>query len=312
MEQNQSRTRGYWSHLAAQIWSQRLLYLMFLLPFAYFVVFRFYPMLGNVIAFKKYQFANGIWGSPWVGLDHFRSLFSDQMFMRALWNTVQIAFWRLLITFPAPIILALFLNEVHHMAYKRFIQTVVYVPYFLSWVIYAAILYIVLSPANGLINVLLASVGLDKVPFFQKPEFFQPLVIISSLLKETGWAAVIYLATISTIDPTLYEAAVMDGANRWKLMRHITLPGLATTIATLLILQIGYFLNVGFEQIFVMQNSIVLTTGDIIETYIYRVGVQRARFDFTTAAGLLNGIVGLVLVVGADRLAKKRDLPGIF
>ena len=312
MEQNRTRTRGYWSHLATQIWGQRLLYLMFLLPFAYFVVFRFYPMLGNVIAFKKYQFANGIWGSPWVGLDHFRSLFSDQMFMRALWNTVQIAFWRLLITFPAPIILALFLNEVHHMAYKRFVQTVVYVPYFLSWVIYAAILYIVLSPANGLINVVIASLGLEKIPFFQKPEFFQPLVIISSLLKETGWAAVIYLATISTIDPTLYEAAAMDGANRWKLMRHITLPGLATTIATLLILQIGYFLNVGFEQIFVLQNSIVLTTGDIIETYIYRVGVQRARFDFTTAAGLLNGIVGLVLVVGADRIAKKRDLPGIF
>ncbi len=312
VQRGRPRARGYWSDLMVQIWNHRLLYLMLLLPFAYFFVFRFYPMLGNVIAFKKYQVANGIWGSPWIGFDHFRSLFNDQMFMRALWNTVQIAFWRLLITFPAPILLALFLNEVHHMFYKRFVQTVVYVPYFLSWVIYASILYIVLSPANGLINVMLANLGLDKIPFFQKPEYFQPLVIISSLLKETGWAAVIYLATISGIDPTLYEAAVMDGANRWKLMRHITLPGLALTIATLLILQIGYFLNVGFEQIFVMQNSIVLSTGDIIETYIYRVGVQRARFDFTTAAGLLNGMVGLVLVVTADRIAKKMDLPGIF
>lgn len=310
--QNRPRARGYWNALTGQIWNNRLLYLMFLLPLAYFLVFRFYPMLGNVIAFKKYQFANGIWGSPWVGLGHFKSLFADQMFMRALWNTVQIALWRLLIIFPAPILLALFLNEVHNMAYKRFIQTVVYIPYFLSWVIYAAILYIVMSPASGLINVLLASLGFDKIPFFQKPEFFQPLVILSSLSKETGWAAVIYLATISSIDPTLYEAAAMDGANRWNLMRHITLPGLSTTIATLLILQIGYFLNVGFEQIFVMQNSIVLTTGDIIETYIYRVGVQRARFDFTTAAGLLNGVVGFVLVVSADRIAKKMDLPGIF
>ena len=312
MQKNPPRVRSYWSDLATQIWNHRLLYLMFLLPFAYFILFRFYPMLGNAIAFKKYQVRDGIWGSPWVGFNHFDSLFSDQMFMRALWNTVQIAFWRLVITFPAPILLALFLNEVHHMAYKRFIQTVVYVPYFLSWVIYASILYIVLSPANGLVNVLLFNLGLDKIPFFQKPEYFQPLVIISSVLKETGWAAVIYLATISGIDPTLYEAAVMDGANRWKLMRHITLPGLSLTIATLLILQIGYFLNVGFEQIFVMQNSIVLTTGDIIETYIYRVGVQRARFDFTTAAGLLNGVVGLVLVVSADRIAKKMDLPGIF
>lgn len=312
VDQGQRRARSYWGALAVQIWNHRLLYLMFLLPFAYFAVFRFYPMAGNVIAFKKYQVANGIWGSPWIGLDHFRSLLADQMFMRALWNTVQIAFWRLLITFPAPILLALFLNEVHHMVYKRFIQTVVYVPYFLSWVIYASILYIVLSPANGLVNVLLGSLGMEKIPFFQKPEYFQPLVIISSLLKETGWAAVIYLATISSIDPTLYEAAVMDGANRWKLMRHITLPGLAMTIATLLILQIGYFLNVGFEQIFVMQNPIVLSTGDIIETYIYRVGVQRARFDLTTAAGLLNGVVGLILVVSADRIAKKMDLPGIF
>lgn len=312
MQQNRTRTRGYWSNLAQQIWNHRLLYLMFLLPFAYFAVFRFYPMLGNVIAFKAFSVRNGIWGSEWVGMAHFQSLFNDQMFMRALWNTVQIAFWRLLITFPAPIILALFLNEVHHMFYKRFVQTVVYIPYFLSWVIYASILYIVLSPANGLVNIMLANLGLDKIPFFQRPEFFQPLVIISSVLKETGWAAVIYLATISGIDPTLYEAASIDGANRWKMMRHITLPGLALTIATLLILQIGYFLNVGFEQIFVMQNSIVLSTGDIIETYIYRIGVQRARFDLTTAAGLLNGVVGLILVVGADRAAKKMDLPGIF
>jgi len=312
VQQNQPRVLSYWSDLAIQVWNHRLLYLMFLLPFAFFFVFRFYPMLGNVIAFKKYQVGNGIWGSPWIGLGHFKSLFNDQMFMRALWNTVQIALWRLLITFPAPILLALFLNEVHHMFYKRFIQTVIYVPYFLSWVIYASILYIVLSPANGLINVLLASLGMDKIPFFQKPEYFQPLVILSSVLKETGWAAVIYLATISGIDPTLYEAAVMDGANRWKLMWHITLPGISLTIATLLILQIGYFLNVGFEQIFVMQNSIVLSTGDIIETYIYRVRVQRARFDFTTAAGLLNGVVGLFLVVGADRNAKRMDLPGIF
>lgn len=312
LKRKQPRTRGYWSDLAVRMWNQRLLYLMLLLPFAYFFLFRFYPMAGNVIAFKKFHLAKGLMGSPWVGFDHFRALFSDSMFMRALWNTVDIALLRLLITFPAPILLALFLNEVNHMVYKRFVQTVVYVPHFLSWVIYAAILYIVLSPANGLINAVLAQMGFEKIAFFQKPELFQPLVILSAVLKETGWAAIIYLATISTIDPTLYEAAVMDGANRWKLMRHITLPGLSLTIATLLLLQIGYFLNVGFEQIFVMQNSIVLTTGDIIETYMYRVGIQRARFDITTAAGLFNGVVGLVMVVGADRIAKRMGLPGIF
>lgn len=156
------------------------------------------------------------------------------------------------------------------------------------------------------------SPGERRYPFFQKPELFQPIVIISDLLKETGFLAIIYLASISSIDPTLYEAAVMDGANRWHLMRHVALPGLRVTIITLFILQIGFFLNVGFEQIFVLQNAMVLSTADIIETFIYRTGIQRARFDFTTAAGLFNGLVGMVLVLVADRMAKRMDLPGIF
>ena len=165
---------------------------------------------------------------------------------------------------------------------------------------------------NGIVNNIIASLGMEKVAFFQKPGYFQPIVIISSLLKETGWAAIIYLATISTIDLTLYEAAIIDGANRWQLMRYVTLPGLAMTIVTLFILQIGFFLNVGFEQIFILQNNMVLTTADVIETFIYRVGIRQARFDFTTAAGLFNGLVGMVLVLLADRLAKRLDLPGIF
>jgi putative aldouronate transport system permease protein len=179
-------------------------------------------------------------------------------------------------------------------------------------VIYAAILYVVLSPTNGIVNNVLALLGLDKIPFFQVPAVFQPLVIISSILKESGWAAVIYLASISTIDPQLYEAAHIDGANRWQLMRHVTLPGLATTIMTLLLLQLGFFLSVGFAQLFIMQNNIVLPTGDIIETFIYRVGIQRGRFDYTTAAGLFNSAVGLVLVLVADRIAKRLGLRGII
>ncbi len=307
---------GQWKRYLAQllitVWTHRYLYLMLVLPFIFFIIFRFYPMVGNIIAFKKYQLMHGIWGSPWVGLKHFRSLFDDPAFLRVLRNTLSIAALKLLVTFPAPIVLALFINEIRHMVYKRFVQTIVYVPHFLSWVIYGAILYIMLSPANGLINNVIASLGMEKIAFFQKPILFQPIVIISSLLKETGWAAIIYLATISTIDLTLYEAAIIDGANRWQLMRYVTLPGLAMTIVTLFILQIGFFLNVGFEQIFILQNSMVLTTGDVIETFIYRVGIRQARFDFTTAAGLFNGLVGMVLVLMADRLAKRMDLPGIF
>jgi len=294
------------------LWRYRFLYLMLVLPFVYYGVFAFYPMAGNIVAFKKLDLSKGIWGSPWNGLANFRSIFADPMFLRALRNTVQIGIMRLVINFPAPILLALFINELKNIRYKKAIQTVFYIPYFLSWVIYGAILYIVLSPATGIVNNLMQMAGLEKINFFQRPEWFKPIVIISSILKDSGWGAVIYLATMSTIDPTLYEAGVMDGANRWHLMRHITLPGLSVTIITLFIIQIGYFLEVGFDQIFVLQNNTILSTADIIGTFIYRTGIQRARFDFTAAAGLFNSMVGMTMVIIADRLAKRMDTPGIF
>lgn len=294
------------------LWRYRFLYLMLLLPFLFYGTFAFYPMAGNIVAFKKLNLAKGIWASPWNGLANFRAIFGDPMFLRALRNTVQIGIMRLVINFPAPILLALFINELKNIRYKKAIQSIFYIPYFLSWVIYGAILYIVLSPSTGIVNNLMQSAGLAKINFFQRPEWFKPIVIISSILKDSGWGAVIYLATMSTIDPTLYEAGVMDGANRWHLMRHITLPGLSVTIITLLIIQIGYFLEVGFDQIFVLQNNTILSTADIIGTFIYRTGIQRARFDFTAAAGLFNSMVGMTMVIIADRLAKKMDTPGIF
>jgi ABC-type polysaccharide transport system permease subunit len=296
----------------AAVWRHRYLYLMLLVPLVYFAVYRFYPILGNVIAFKDYQLAAGIWGSPWAGLKHFQALFGDEFFLRALGNTVAIALLKLVFVFPAPIILALFINEIGSIAFKRSLQTVVYAPHFLSWVIYAAILYVVLSPTNGIVNNALAALGFEKIPFFQRPALFQPLVVVSSILKESGWAAVIYLASMATIDPQLYEAAHIDGADRWQRIRHVTLPGLATTIMTLLLLQLGFFLSVGFAQVFIMQNNIVLPAGDIIETFIYRVGIQRGRFDYTTAAGLFNSAVGLALILVADRVAKRLGLRGII
>jgi putative aldouronate transport system permease protein len=296
----------------AAIWRHRYLYLMLLVPLVYFGVYRFYPILGNIIAFKDYQLAAGIWGSPWAGLKHFQALFGDEFFLRALGNTIAIALLKLLFVFPAPIILAIFINEIGSTFFKRSLQTVVYAPHFLSWVIYAAILYVVLSPTNGIVNNALAALGFQKIPFFQTPALFQPLVVISSILKESGWAAVIYLASMATIDPQLYEAAHIDGANRWQRIRHVTLPGLATTIMTLLLLQLGFFLSVGFAQLFIMQNNIVLPAGDIIETFIYRVGIQRGRFDYTTAAGLFNSAVGLILILVADRVAKRLGLRGII
>jgi putative aldouronate transport system permease protein len=304
-----SRERG---RALARLARHRHLYLMLALPLIYFAVFRFYPILGNVIAFKAYRLDEGIWGSEWVGLRHFEVLFGDESFWRALRNTISISGLKLLFAFPAPILLALFINEIRSLAYKRFLQTIVYAPHFLSWVIYGAILYIVLSPVNGVVNSALVALGFEKISFFQVPLLFQPIVVASTILKESGWAAVIYLAAISSIDPHLYEAAQIDGASRWRLMWHVTLPGLATVIMTLLIIQLGWFLNVGFAQLFILQNNIVLPAGDIIETFIYRVGIQRARFDFTTAAGLFNSGIGLVLVLVADRLAKRLGLRGIL
>jgi putative aldouronate transport system permease protein len=306
------KKKGYWQGLFATIWRYRLLYLMVFPSLVFYAAFRFYPMLGNIIAFKDYRLSKGIWGSPWVGLAHFRTIFSDALFLRALRNTVSIGLLKLLINFPAPIIVALFLNEIRVLLYKRIIQTIIYVPHFLSWVIYAAVIYIILSPTSGLVNTLIAALGFEKIFFFQEPALFQPIIVISSILKESGWAAIIYLAAISAINPELYEAAAIDGADRWQKMRHITLPGLAFTIVTLFILQIGYFLNVGFSQVFVLQNPMVYSTGDVIETFIYRIGISRARFDFTAAAGLFNSVVGMIMVLVTDRLAKRIDLPGIF
>ena len=306
------KKKGYWQKILATLWRHRLLYLMVLPSLVFYSAFRFYPLVGNVIAFKDYQFSKGIWGSPWVGLEHLRRLFSDDLFLRALRNTASIGLQKLVINFPAPIIVALFLNEIRVLFYKRIIQTIIYVPYFLSWIIYAAVLYIILSPTSGLVNTALEALGFQKIFFFQKPALFQPIVIISAILKESGWATIIYLAAISAINPELYDAAAVDGANRWQVMRHVTLPGLSFTIVTLFILQIGYFLNVGFEQVFVLQNPMIYSTADIIETYIYRQGIQLAKIDFTTAAGLFNSVVGIVMVLVADRLAKRMGLPGIF
>jgi putative aldouronate transport system permease protein len=307
-----TKRKGLVRGLLVPLWRYRLLYLMVLPSLLFYAAFRFYPLLGNIIAFKDYRLSKGIWGSPWVGLAHFRALFGDALFVRALRNTASIGSLKLLINFPAPIALALLLNEIRVLSYKRVIQTIIYVPHFLSWVIYAAVLYIILSPTTGLVNTFLAALGFEKIFFFQQPALFQPIVVISSILKESGWAAIIYLAAISAINPELYEAAAIDGGNRWQMMRHITLPGIAFTIVTLFILQIGYFLNVGFAQVFVLQNPMVYSTGDIIETFIYRVGISRARFDFTCAAGLFNSVVGMIMVLVTDRLARRMDLPGIF
>jgi putative aldouronate transport system permease protein len=289
-----------------------MLYLMLFLPFAYFLIFQYVPLAGNIIAFKDYRLADGIFGSPWVGLKHFRELFADPMFGRAFRNTVTIGFLKLFIYFPAPIVLALLLNEVGNVLFKRTVQTLVYLPNFLSWVIFGSLMYILLAPSDGPVNVAIQSLGGHSISFMNRADLFQPLVVVSEILKSSGWAAIIYLAALTSVDPQLYEAAKMDGAGRWQLIRHVTIPGITLVITTLFILQTGYFLAVGFDQIFVLQNPITLPTGDIMDTLMYRDGIQQARFDFTTAIGMFNGIISFTLLFVVDRFAKRLDHPGIL
>lgn len=291
--------------IVARFWKNRYLFLLLFPIVIWYILFRYVPIAGSVIAFKDYRYAKGIWGSAWVGLKYFRMLFQSPDFYRVIRNTLIISFYKLMFGFPAPIILALMLNEARSNAFKRTIQTVTYIPYFISWVVYGGLIATILSPTYGMINTVFKAMGLKPVFFMASLTLFRPLLVVTAIMKESGWGAIIYLAAIAGIDPRLYEAAIVDGANKWRQIWHITLPGIASTIVILLIIRIGYLLNVGFEQIFVMYNAAVYEVSDVIETYTYRVGILQGRFSFTTALGLFKSVIGFVLVIAANQVSKK-------
>jgi putative aldouronate transport system permease protein len=292
--------------LISTLYKYRYLYLLLIPGVLWYLVYRYLPMYGVIIAFKDYNFSRGIFGSPWVGLKHFEYLFaSSPDFYQIVRNTIMINFYNLLFGFPAPLILALLLNEMKSILFKRYIQTVVYFPHFLSWVIFGGIIMQLLSPSEGLVNQIMMLFGMEPVFFMSKSEYFRSIIVGSNILKETGWGAIIYLAALSGIDPEQYEAATIDGANRWQKLIYVTLPGIMNTVIILLILKVGYLLDVGFEQIYVMYNPAVYEVGDVISTYIYRIGLQEAKFSLTTAIGLFQSVIGFVLIYGTNRLAKK-------
>ncbi|WP_044480183.1 ABC transporter permease [Paenibacillus antibioticophila] len=288
------------------------LYLIMLPGILYFVIYKYVPMWGAVIAFQDYNVFKGIWGSEWVGLAHFKAMFLNEDFYKIFRNTLLISIYKLLWGFPGPIILAIMLNEVRNMLYKRSIQTLVYLPHFLSWIILGGILVNVLSPSSGIVNKLLEMLGIEPIFFLTSTEWFRTVIVASDIWKEVGWGAIVYLAALAGIDPQLYEAAIMDGANKWKQIIHITLPSLMSVIVTLFLLRLGHVLDVGFEQIFVLYNSLVYEVGDVIETYVYRVGIQQAKFSFTTAVGLFKAVIGLILVTLVNKGAKKLGQEGIW
>ena len=280
-------------------------YLLLLLPaLVIFVLFRYIPMAGIVIAFKKYTIAGGLFGSPWVGFTYFERLFDSEKFYQVLWNSIRISFLKIAIGFPGPIIFALLLNEVRQVAWKKSFQTISYLPHFVSWVVVGGIVRDVLS-VHGVVNGMIGWFGAEPRLFLQEMHSFLPIVITSMIWKNIGWGSIIYLAAITSIDPDLYEAAEIDGAGRVRRMWHITLPSITHVIIILFLLRIGNILEAGFDQIFNLYNPLVYDVADIIDTYVYREGISGFQYSLTAAASLFQNVVGLMLLLMVNVVTRR-------
>lgn len=295
-----------------KILRDKWMYLLLLPGVIYFLLFKILPMWGVLLAFQNYSPFLGFWGSEWVGFEHFQRFFSDPDFVRLMRNTVILAIYDLIFFFPAPIILALLLNEVRISIYKRTIQTLVYVPHFMSWVIIASISYVFLTTSGGIINVLVERFTGSQISFLSHPDWFRPMIIAQIIWKESGWGTVIFLAALAGVSQEQYEAAIVDGAGRFRRMWHVTLPALRSTIVILLILRLGNFLDQGFQQIYLMTNSLNRDVADVFDTYVYFMGITQGAFSYSTAVGLFKAVVGIILIFGANHLAKRFGQGGIF
>lgn len=299
--------QGLLKRLLRNIRRYKVMYLLLIPGLAYFTIFKYVPMLGLILAFKKYNVVLGFWDSPWVGLANFAQFFNGAYFWDLIENTVLISLYKLLFGFSAPVILALMLNEVSRQWFKRIVQTITYLPHFLSWVIVYGLMLALLSPGEGIVNILLRQMGYDSVSFLTSPNWARFLVVASDIWKEIGWGAILYLAALAGIDPSLYESARIDGASKWRQIWHVTLPGIRNVIIVLLIIKLSHILDAGFDQIFMMANVFNQEKIDIIDTWVYREGVLRLQMGIATAVGMFKSVIGLVLVVGANELAKKFD-----
>lgn len=271
----------------------------------FLLIFKYTPIYGLVIAFQDFNIFKGIGGSEWVGLAQFERLFTSRDLARVLTNTLLISLYKIVILFPIPIFIAVLLNEVAKMWFKRVVQTIIYLPHFLSWVIIAGLFVNILSPSTGIVNQVISFFGGEPINFFMDNDYFRSVVVATAGWKEAGWNAIIFIAAIAGLDPELYEAAKLDGANRIQMMWTITLPGIASTIILMLILRIGNVLEAGTEQILLLYNATVYETGDVIGTYIYRMGLTSMEYSFSTAVGLFESIIGFILVVGGNQMAKR-------
>ena len=295
------RRNSVWEYLV----KHRYLYLMCIPGLVYLFIFKYLPMYGIVMAFQDFSFKKGIFGSPFNNFKHFYTLFGSDRFFRVLSNSLSLSLLRLVISFPIPIILALLLNELHAQWFKRSAQTMMYLPHFISWVVLAGIVTNFLSMNDGLINDLIVALGGEKINFLGSSEWFRTVIVGTNIWKEAGWGTVIYLASLAAISPEYYEAATVDGANRYQRIRHITLPGIAGTIVILLVLQIGGLMNNGFEQIYLFQNDMNLSVSDVFETYTYKIGISGGQYSYSTAVGLFKNVVGMILIFTSNALARR-------
>ena len=300
--------KKHWNYIK----NNYLLYLFLILPLAYFITFRYASMYGITIAFKEFNMFQGVLQSPWVGLDNFKKVFGMAEFHRALRNTITLNLLDLVCGFPAPIILAIILNELRYKTYKKISQTILYMPHFLSWVIIGGIALQILSPESGLINIFLKTLGISPIPFLTKGSYWIWTYVIFGIWQSVGWNTIIYLAAIAGINNELYEAAVVDGASRFRKIWHVTLPGIRPTIVTLLILAMGRMLAVGFDRPYMLGNPLVYDVSDVISTFVYRIGLQAGQFSIATAVGLFQSVVGLIFLLITNYIAEKLGEQGIW
>lgn len=290
----------------------RSLYLMMLLPMVFVFIFQYIPIYGILIAFKDYKFSEGIWGSSWNNFEFFRRLFSDALFIRALRNTLRINLLSIIFVFPMPLIFALLLNELKNLTFKKTVQSISYLPYFMSWVVVGGFVYQILSPQVGLLNYVLSLFGVEPIYFMTKSQLFIPIFFSASLWQGVGWGSIVYLAAIASIDPSMYESAELDGANRFQKAIYITIPSISFMITILFLLFMAGMMSVGFDAIFNLYNPLVMDVADVIDTYIYRIGLLQGSYGFATAVGLFQSVIGVCLLVGANMVIKRFSEHGIW
>lgn len=295
---------SWFQFFGKELIKNRYIYIMLIPVVAYYIVIHYFPMYGLVIAFKDFSPMRGISDSPWVGFKHFEEFFGAYYFWRLLRNTVLISFYDILFGFPAPIILALLLNEVRHGLFKRLVQTISYLPHFISIVVVVGLVINFLAK-DGLINSLIVTLGGDPILFMQRPEWFRTIFVGSNIWQSIGWGSIIYLAALSNIDPSLYEAAEVDGARRWAKLWHITLPGIVPIISIMLILRVGDMMTIGFEKIILMYNPLTYETADVISTFVYRKGLLEMSYSYSTAIGLFNAVISFILLIVVNRSSRR-------